>query len=113
MDKIEKYRQNIIQLLENHSNIQPLKQEDIETQIIIDSKNDHYQLLSIGWKEDERIFGCIFHFDIKNGKIWIQRNMSDIQLAKELEGMGVPKSDIVLGLQPPSMRKFTEYAYEN
>ncbi|MCP5497199.1 MAG: hypothetical protein H7A23_21815 [Leptospiraceae bacterium] len=34
MGKIEKYRQNIIQLLENHSNIQPLKQEDIETQII-------------------------------------------------------------------------------
>jgi XisI protein len=40
-------------------------------------------------------------FDIKDGKIWIQRNMTEADLGQELVEMGVPKEDIVLGLHPP------------
>ncbi|MHC5732600.1 MAG: element excision factor XisI family protein, partial [Nostoc sp.] len=42
-------------------------------------------------------------------KIWIQQNMTDVDLAQELLEMGVPKDDIVLGLQPPYKRPYTGY----
>ena len=35
--------------------------------------------------------------------------MTDADLAQELENMGVPKEDIVLGLQPPYKRPYTGY----
>lgn len=52
------------------------------------------------------------HLDIKDGKIWIQRNQTDKLLADELVAMGVPKNDIVLGLQPVYAREYTGYSVE-
>jgi hypothetical protein len=46
------------------------------------------------------------HIDIRDGKIWIFHNTTEHDLAAE----GVPKEDIVLGLYPPEMRQFTEFA---
>lgn len=40
------------------------------------------------------------HFEIKYGKIWLQQNLRDRNPAEELVEMGVPREDIVLGLQP-------------
>ena len=51
----------------------------------------------------------MFHLDIKNGKIWIQRNQTDRQIADELVEMGVPKEDIVLGIQPSYAREHTGF----
>ncbi|HAG80888.1 MAG TPA: XisI protein, partial [Cyanobacteria bacterium UBA12227] len=42
--------------------------------------------------------------------IWIQHNMTELDIAQELVRLGVPKEDIVLGLHSPFMRQFTEYA---
>jgi XisI protein len=50
------------------------------------------------------------HLDIKDGKIWIQQNNTEREIAEELVGMGVPKSDIVIGFHSPFKRKFTDYA---
>ena len=46
----------------------------------------------------------------KTGKIWIQQNMTEIDLGEELVKMGVPKSDIVIGFLPPEVREYSEYA---
>ena len=64
----------------------------------------------MGWDKDQYRFGVIFHFDIVNGKIWLQQNRTDILIARELVQRGIPKDDIVLGLQPPEARSSTEYA---
>ncbi|MBW4598820.1 MAG: XisI protein [Calothrix sp. FI2-JRJ7] len=32
-----------------------------------------------------------------NGKIWVQRNSTEIQIAHELVAMGISKDDIILG----------------
>jgi hypothetical protein len=48
--------------------------------------------------------------DIINGKIWIQQNMTEIDLGEELVEMGVPKSDIVIGFLAPEIREYSEYA---
>ena len=52
----------------------------------------------------------IFHFDIKDGKIWVQRNISDYDIVGDIEAEGVPKKDIVLAFLSPRMRPYTEYA---
>jgi len=49
------------------------------------------------------------HLDIKNEKIWIQRNMTEIDIGQVLVEMGVSKEDIILGLHPPYKRPYTGY----
>ncbi|MBO3461520.1 MAG: XisI protein [Aetokthonos hydrillicola CCALA 1050] len=74
-----------------------------------DEKRDHYQWMNVGWEGLKRVYRCIIHFDIKNGKIWLQQNLTDQNPAEELVAMGVPREDIVLGLQPTYKRQYTDY----
>ncbi|MBD2437039.1 XisI protein [Nostoc sp. FACHB-110] len=108
MDRLEIYRQHIQNLLTKHSQSKS-KHEEIENQLLFDTAHDHYQLMRIGWNGLNRVYHSVIHFDIKNGKIWIQQNMTDVDLAQELLEMGVPKEDIVFGLQPPYKRPYTGY----
>ncbi len=66
--------------------------------------------MNIGWNGQERIYGLVLHLDIKDGKIWIQHNGTERDIAREFVEMGVAKSDIVIGFHSPFKRKFTEYA---
>jgi hypothetical protein len=61
-------------------------------------------------RKDEYLFYVIFHFDIKDGKVWVQENRTDILIAQQLSESGIPKSDIVLGLQFPDLREASGYA---
>jgi XisI protein len=49
------------------------------------------------------------HIDIKDGKVWIQRNMTEVDLGLALVELGIPKEDIVLGLHPAYKRPYTGY----
>ncbi len=84
----------------------------VENQIIADIERKHFQLVRIGWDEDEDfIYQLIYHFDIKpDGKVWIQANWTDEDIAAELVKKGVEISDLVIGFQPPSHRPYTGYA---
>jgi len=109
MDKLTTYRNYIRELLRRYQEFAS-SQDEVETQIIADTEHDHYQLVHVGWQDERRVYGCVFHIDIKNGKIWIQYNGTEWHIAEELVKFGVPKEDIVLGFHSPSRRKFTEYA---
>ncbi len=109
MDRLNNYRNIIINFLKKHIG-KPVNQPEIETQIVTDQENDHYFLYDVGWNGLERIHDCIFHIDIIQGKVWIHANNTDILIGEELVEKGIPKTDIVLGLQPPYKRKYTEYA---
>lgn len=107
METLEKYRAIIRDLLQSHlRNDEP----DIECQMVFDTENDHYQLVEVGWQGLNRIYACYIHLDIKQGKIWIQQNMTESDLGQELVERGVPASDIVLGLHPPYKRPYTQYS---
>ena len=67
-------------------------------------------MLYSGWHNKKRIFGPVLHLDIKGGKIWIQWNGTEDDIAAELVALGVPKHDIVLGFHTPMLRQYTEYA---
>jgi len=49
---------------------------------------------------------------IKDGKIWSERDGTEIGVANELVEAGVPKQDIVLAFNAPYKRKFTELAVD-
>ncbi|HEY9849673.1 MAG TPA: XisI protein [Leptolyngbyaceae cyanobacterium] len=110
MERIEQYRKLIRQLLTAHANSEYGNSKlDIESQLVFDTEHDHYQILDVGWDGLKRIYNCFIHLDIKDGKIWIQRNMTEADIGRELIEMGVPKEDIVLGLHPPYKRPYTGY----
>jgi predicted RNA-binding protein len=111
MADIKEYRKNIRILLEEiHGYDVSSGVDGIEGQIIFDVEHDHYLLIDLGWEQKQYVYGAIVHIDIKEGKIWIQRNNTEIDLANRLVEMGVPKDDIVIGFQSPFTRQFSGYA---
>ena len=64
----------------------------------------------MGWDGHRPVYGCVLHLDIKNGKIWIEQNMTEMRIAEELVKRGIPKEDVVLGFQSSEIRQYTDYA---
>ncbi|MDZ8108590.1 MAG: XisI protein [Nostoc sp. DedQUE12a] len=106
---LEQYRQIIQQLILERAK-RGLSLEEMETQAILDTERDHYLLLHTGWHGNRRTHGCSLHLDIKDGKIWVQHDGTEVGIATQLLELGVPKEDIVLAFHSPYMRQFTEFA---
>ncbi|MBP0011683.1 MAG: XisI protein [Roseofilum sp. SID3] len=109
MGRLDEYRQAVLKVIAEHHKYKS-SYGDLEQFIISDTQNDHYQLTSIGWNGDRRIFSSLIHIDIKGDKIWIQHDGTEIGVANQLIELGVPKKAIVLGFHDPNARKFTEFA---
>jgi hypothetical protein len=111
MDKLNRYRELVQQLMLKYAAYKPAHGE-IEVETIFDNQHDYYQLVHVGWDHDTRIHGCPMHIDIKNQKIWIQHNGTEIDIGEELVEMGAKREDIILGFQPDYMRPYTKFASE-
>jgi len=109
MEKIEQYRKYIQQLLIEYAKGSP-SDDEMETELIFDTQRDHYQVVYTGWKNRRPMYGCVLHLDIKNDKIWIQHDGTEIGIANELVNLGVPKEDIVLAFHEPLVRQYTGFA---
>lgn len=109
MDKMTLYRQNIKRILEEYACLSTGEQE-VEAQLSFDDEHGHYQLMHVGWQKQHRVYGCVIHMDLKDGKVWIQHNGTEADLAEELMAAGVAREDIVLGFRSPAVRQFTGYA---
>ena len=108
-DKIAKYENIIINFLKEQASYR-VANSQLENQLIIDKENRHYQLLRVGFRNNLFVHACPFHFDIKNGKIWIQQNRTDIEVGEVLQAEGVPASDIVIGFLSEKYRELSDYA---
>lgn len=107
MVKLEEYREIVKQILIKYSQYKPSYGEvEIE---VFDIERDRYQIVSVGWNNQKRIYGCMMHLDIKDDKIWIQQNTTEVDLASELIDMGVPKHDIAIGFHTPKMCQLTDF----
>ena len=109
MDKLAKYREAIKQILTDHAETSAAE-DTVQDQLIFDDERGHYQLIYIGWQDKKRVFGPVLHFDIQDGKIWVQYNGTEDAVAQRLVDLGVPKTDIVLGFHDEFKRQFTPYA---
>ncbi len=110
MDKVVKYRHLIKDLLINYASPITDNNKELEEQLIFDTERDHYQLMSVGWQNNKRVYFCLLHLDIKNNKIWLQENSTDYDIVEDLIKLGVPNSDVVIGFLPVDVRNLTEFA---
>jgi len=110
MDKVKKYQDILVSYLQEYAKIKPANQPDVDSYVIADRENNHFQLLQTGWQNHRYVFAVVFHFDIRNGKVWFQRNITDKDVVDELMEMGVAREDIVLGFRSPEMRPHTGFA---
>ncbi|MDB9524540.1 XisI protein [Oscillatoria sp. CS-180] len=109
MADVDFYRRLVQELLTDYSNID-LNDPGLATETIFDIQRDRYQVVHVGWSNKHRVYGCVLHLDIKEGKIWIQHDGTEGGIALELVNRGVPKHDIVLAFHSPFKRQFTEFA---
>ena len=110
MDKLDLYRQLIRQSIEERAKLRS-KNDPVESQPIFDAQSDRYLLINVGWKNSNtRIYGCVLHVDIRDGKIWVQHDGTEDAIADQLVTLGVTKQDIVLAYHAPYVRQYTEYA---
>lgn len=88
-----------------------IKLKDIENLLILDDERGHYLFFTDGWRNGSRQYGCVVHVEVKdNGKIWLRRDGTDLDIGQQLLDADVPKNDIVLGFHSPKMREFSDFA---
>ena len=109
MEKLEKYRNFVEKVIAKYAQFKP-SNGDIEVQEIFDRQRDRYLLIHLGWDKKHRVQRCVLQIDIKNGKIWLQQDNTEIGIANEFLEMGIPKEDIVLAFYTPYRRQFTDFA---
>jgi XisI protein len=110
-EKLGHYRQIIMTVLKQYAHA-PMNGE-IQTIPILDREGDHYQLLDVGWDDaGKRVFQPTIHIDLLGAKVWIQENMTDLDIAKIFVTSGISPTDIVLGLHSRSLRQCSDYAIE-
>jgi hypothetical protein len=108
-EKLGRYRQIIKEVLTKRAAV-PYLEAGIRDRTLFDEESDSYAVISEGWQGTERIHDVVLDLEIRQGKVWIQADNTDVAVARELEERGIPKSDIVLGFRSPDVRPYTEYA---
>jgi hypothetical protein len=105
--QFENYEKIIHKVLE-------IVKDDIDDKIIIEDKqNHHYQLVYVGQNSSNQTysFQLLIHFQLRSdGVICIFENRTEVELADILIEMGVPKSNILIGFLPQSIRQYAGYA---
>ena len=109
MDKLKQYETTVLGILREYAKV---RYANINggNHLVADKENHRYLVLTIGWDEKKFVHDCPMHMDILDGKIWIQRNMTEWEVGEMLEAKGVPKEDIVIGFLSPKMREYSNYS---
>ena len=82
----------------------------VETNLVEDPEQQIFLLQRLGWDTGKRVNNVVILARVRDGKIWIEDDNTDLCFADELVRAGVPREDIVLGFQPPERRHLTEFA---
>ncbi|MGB3692093.1 MAG: XisI protein [Spirulinaceae cyanobacterium] len=109
MEKLEHHRAIVKQILTEYSYIKP-SYGDVEVYTSFDEQGEHYQVIRTGWNKHRRIYGCSIHIDLKDNKVWIQYDGTEVDFANKLIEQGISKQDIVIAFHEPLARKFTDFA---
>lgn len=114
MAAVEEYRNVVQRMLTEYaqhvSRATPESDRTVDTEVVFDTERDHYQIVNVGWQRGRRVYGCVLHIDIQQGKVWIQHNGTEMRVAEELVKFGVPQDQIVLGFQSPVQRQLSDFA---
>jgi hypothetical protein len=114
MDKLEKYRSIIKKILTEYYEMTKVEiteaRAEASDRLALDEERDQYLWFRFGWDNKKQIQHIIIYLCIKNGKIWVEEDATNLCVVDDLLSAGIPQSDIVLGFHHPSKRGFTEFA---
>ncbi len=113
MDRITQYREIIERVLTetwDYLKTGAASGMEVEYKLLFDRERDSYGLLMVGFGRAHRIHNLMIHLEIINGKVWLQADNTDLEIARELEKAGIRKDEIVLGFHQAKVRPYTEYA---
>jgi len=110
MDKLKKYGKILQNFFEERKQIQNRQASGLKGHLFINEQKTDFILIKMGWRQKLFVHAVTFHLEIKNNKIWIYEDKTDIDVAKILVDKGVLKKDIVLGFLSPTLRGFSDYA---
>ena len=115
MERLEYYRSTIKKILTGYygmtvKNAIALDDAGTEHRLAFDEERDQYLWFRSGWDGKQRTRYITMYLRIKNGKIWVEEDWTDLCIVDDLLAAEIPKSDIVLGFHHPSKRGFTEFA---
>lgn len=97
MEKLAQYQRILSEFVEEFANAPFSVQTQLQNQAVTDTIHNHFQVVTMGWDKGQFVFDIVLHFDIKDNKIWIQQNWTDILLDQELVKRGVAATDIKVG----------------
>lgn len=109
MEKLAQYQHYAQEIFRQFVEERADRDDGVEVELTIDLERQHYHVFDLGWRKKRRIYGCVLHVDIKEGKIWIQHDGTEDGIANAFLERGVPKSDIVLGFHSPYRRQFSGF----
>ena len=114
-EKLEKYRRVIKKILTEYYQMtvaqSPVSTEiEASERIALDEEHDQYLWFRFGWQEKQRTQHIIMYLCIKNGKIWVEEDATNLCVVDDLLAAGIPQTDIVLGFHHPHKRNLTEFA---
>lgn len=109
MDRLELYRQAITETLQYYAEL-PYRYGAIKTSFIISQDQNHFLLVDDGWQNGMRVYGVLVHAEIRNDKIYIQRDGTEEGITDDLLRAGVQPQEIVLAFHPPEIRHHTGLA---
>ena len=109
MDRLELYRQSIIQVLQYYADL-PYRYGDVTTSFIISQDQNQFLLIDDGWQDGIRVYGVLVHAEIRNNKIYIQRDDTEEGITDDLLRSGIQPEEIVLAFHPPEVRHHTGLA---
>lgn len=91
-------------------NLQRIPKPDVETLLIEDAAHGVFLLRRVGWHGGERVNNTVIFARVKDGKVWIEDDFTDLPFFDELVRAGVPEGDIVLGFHSPDERRAAKAA---
>ncbi|MGH9833419.1 MAG: XisI protein [Blastocatellia bacterium] len=109
MDRVRHYRETIERVINEVLQITP-STDETQYKAMFDRGHDRYAMIAVGWEGPQRVLDIIIYLEIINGKVWLQADNTDLAIARDLERAGISKHEIVLGMHPPDVRPYTEYA---
>lgn len=94
MGNVDQYRIIIRELIKEYAQYKP-SIGDIRVETIFDEATDHYALIHTGWTGIYRVDGSVIHIDIQDGKVWLEHDGTNADIADQLVEAGIPRERIV------------------
>jgi hypothetical protein len=115
MDTLDQYRSVIKNLLSQYyevaiSHPHGQNSSELSDRLAFDELRDQYLWIRFGWDDKKLVQHIILYLCIKDGKIWVEQDSTDLCIVDALLDAGIPPSEIVLGFHHPRKRMLTEFA---